>query len=463
MMSSNPEPKHPTLVQAMNDAVRFRALLVVGFIGFTMLFNVLRLAISPDQGFSDEPVIIPIAMTTFLVYQTLTLVWLYRWHDDSQPIPPFWIYTNAVIEASLPTLLCILITITGVVSLEQVALGPLSQMYALFIVLSILHIRLRVCLTAGLISAAGLAGLFGWIGYTNSVSGDTVIIAPSLGLFSAVLVLCAGAAAGLVASRTRQYLETAVAEAESRVRAEQDLQAAALIQQGLMPREKPQIPGFEVVGWNRPAEETGGDYYDWIKLEDGRFAICIADVTGHGLGPAMITCFCRAYARTALRLENRVIGAMQRLNSELAEDLGSGRFVTFASVIVTPNEKKLVTVSAGHGPILLYRRAGKDVESYNADALPLGVVETMEDFEATKHELSDGDLMLFITDGFFEWANPAGQQFGTKRLKASLSEHGDKEPSSIIQAILSDVEAFSSGTPQPDDLTAVVIQCVSPT
>ncbi|MEM9754130.1 MAG: SpoIIE family protein phosphatase, partial [Planctomycetota bacterium] len=258
--------------------------------------------------------------------------------------------------------------------------------------------------------------------------------------------------------RVRRYLETAAAEVQKRMRAERDLQAAAVIQRKLMPAESPQVPGFEIVGWNRPADETGGDYFDWVPLDDGRLAICIADVTGHGLGPAMITCFCRAYARSALRIERRIATALGRLNNELLNDLGDGRFVTFAAVAITPGCDRVLSVSAGHGPLLVRRGGDGSVESFGADTLPLGVVESDDDVDAVAHELPPGDTFLLLTDGFFEWANARGEQFGTQRLRDSLARHGNEPGQRLIDGLLADVERFTAGTPQPDDLTAVVIR-----
>ncbi|MEM6315278.1 MAG: PP2C family protein-serine/threonine phosphatase, partial [Planctomycetota bacterium] len=258
--------------------------------------------------------------------------------------------------------------------------------------------------------------------------------------------------------RVRRYLETAAAEVQKRMRAERDLQAAAVIQRKLMPAESPQVPGFEIVGWNRPADETGGDYFDWVPLDDGRLAICIADVTGHGLGPAMITCFCRAYARSALRIERRIATALGRLNNELLNDLGDGRFVTFAAVVITPGSDRVLSVSAGHGPLLVRRGGDRAVESFGADTLPLCVIESDDDVDAVAHQLPPGDTFLLLTDGFFEWANAGGEQFGTQRLRDSLARHGNEPGQRLIDGLLADVERFTAGTPQPDDLTAVVIR-----
>jgi len=447
-----------SLTETMTAAVRFRTAAVLGLLLFTMIVNTLRLAIGEGQSFEDEPIVVPLAVLSLVLYQSCVLVWLFRRRKETGALPVAWVYSNAVIEGLFPTVLLLLIGTSGAFPLGTAILSPAADMYALFIVLSVLHVRLSVSLTAGAVSAAGYTALV-LMTTAGAESGEVAEVLPaSLAGFSGVLVLTTGAAAALVAFKTRRYLRSAAMEAEGRARAERDLKTAALIQQSLMPSDPPQIPGFEVYGWNRSADETGGDYFDWLLLDDGRFAVCIADVTGHGLGPAMITCFCRAYARTALRLESRVASALTRLNAELFEDLGDGRFVTFASAILTPSDGKVLSVSAGHGPLLLFRAKTGEVERFNADALPLGIAVTGEDVDAVSHDLDDGDAFVLVTDGFFEWADRSGRQWGTDELVRSLSRHGRKEPDQVVQGLLEDVERFAGGTAQPDDLTAVVIR-----
>lgn len=451
--------ENSALAAAMNDAVRFRTISVLAVLICTMILNGVRLVTAGDQSFVDVPLGVPIVMGTLILYEAVTLGWLLRRGTKHKPLPTAWTYGNAVFEASIPTALAFAIGFGSEISLQGALLGPPSHLYGIFIVLGVLHVRLSLCLVAGAVAALGLASLVVVSELTGDHAGTTAMGLPrSLEGLSVTFVFLTGVAASLVAVRMRRYLETASTETERRMRAERDLQAAATIQQNLMPSEPPVVPGFEIVGWNRPADETGGDYYDWVQLDDERVAICIADVTGHGLGPAMITCFCRAYARTALRVENRIATAMNRLNSELMNDLGDGRFVTFAAIVLTPNEGRVLSSSAGHGPLLVHRHRDGSVDSFNADTLPLGIHGTDEEVEAVTHHLDDGDVFLLVTDGFFEWANPEGEQFGIQRLRAALMKHGKEPADRLIANLLRDLETFAGGTPQPDDLTAVVIK-----
>ncbi len=453
------EPKAGSLTEAMNDAVRFRTAAVLGILLASAIINAVRLIAVGGQQNAEEPIAVPLVMGVLLVYEAATLLWLYRGRDHGRPLSTLWVYSNAATEALAPTILGFSVGLSSAHSLQGAAIGPAGHLYGIFIVLSVLHVRVGASLMAGAVSSIGFAAMVTLSLNIEDAEASRLLGSPrSLELFSAAVVLLTGAAAGLVALRMRRYLVTAVAEAEGRMRAERDLQAAAVIQQSLMPSEPPEIPGYEIVGWNRPADETGGDYYDWVPLDDGRVAICIADVTGHGLGPAMITCFCRAYARTALRVESRVASAMTRLNTELVNDLGDGRFVTFAALVITPNEGEVLSTSAGHGPLLVHRHEDGAIESFGADVLPLGIYGSDEEVDAVTHTLQDGDVFLLVTDGFFEWANPEGEQFGTERLEAALSRFGRGPADELINGLLGELEDFVRGTPQPDDLTAVVIR-----
>ncbi len=452
-------PESTPLVTTMNDAVRFRTATVLVLLIATAVVNGIRLSTAGDQSASEVPMGVPIVMGLLVLYEAAVLVWLTRGRNHLTPLPTTWIYGNALFETAAPTALAFSVGSSQGIMLQGAAMGPSAHLYGIFIVLSVLHVRVLVSLFAGLTSALGLAAVVTTSILTEGEGASEVLGIPrSLETFSVVVLLLTGAAAALVALRMRRYLKTAAVEAARRMQAEQELQAAAMIQQSLMPSASPLIPGFEITGWNRPADETGGDYFDWVQLDDGRLAVCIADVTGHGLGPAMITCFCRAYARTALRLEGRVTAAMRRLNSELLHDLGDGRFVTFATVILSPDDPMVLSTSAGHGPQLIFRHSECEVESFGADLLPLGIIETGEECEAITHNLNHGDVFLLVTDGFFEWANPFGEQYGTKRLSASLRAHGHKGGDELIRGLLNDLESFVQETPQPDDLTIVVIR-----
>jgi serine phosphatase RsbU (regulator of sigma subunit) len=276
-----------------------------------------------------------------------------------------------------------------------------------------------------------------------------------------MLILVAGICAAVVSIEIRRHVLAGLREAHTKAELSQvrkQLEIARQIQQSLLPREAIPVAGYELAAWNRPADETGGDYYDWIPLSDGRCAIIIADVTGHGIGSALLMAVCRAYARASMPNLDPLRAAMRQLNELLCEDVGLGRFVTFAVAILSPNHDEVELLSAGHGPTLVCRRASGTIETFDGDGLPLGVMPKEEFDEPRRIRMSQGDTLLLITDGFMEAHNANGEQFGMVRLSQSLASHAKGDITQIVSRIDCDVRAFAKSHPQTDDMTAVIIR-----
>jgi serine phosphatase RsbU (regulator of sigma subunit) len=239
------------------------------------------------------------------------------------------------------------------------------------------------------------------------------------------------------------------------------MDAARAIQQALVPRERPEIEGFEVAGWNRPADQTGGDYYDWQRMQDGTWIVSLADVSGHGIGPAMVTAACRAYMRASSAYHGDLGSLTSRINQLLADDLPAGRFVTMVSVLLRPGSGQVALLSAGHGPIVLYASATGAVREILPQGMPLAV-EREESFgPAEMVELKRGDVLALVTDGFVEWARFSSgkrEQFGVERLRQSLARQAGLPLEEMIAGLVRDVSEFAGEERQQDDLTVVVVR-----
>jgi serine phosphatase RsbU (regulator of sigma subunit) len=222
---------------------------------------------------------------------------------------------------------------------------------------------------------------------------------------------------------------------------------------------------------NRPADLTGGDYYDWQELPDSRLAIVLADVTGHGIGPALVMAVCRAYARASAPIISDPAVLVARLNDLLHADLPSDRFITFAIAILSP-DGRVELLSAGHGPTLLYRAATGDIQQFGGDGLPLGIAPGEVYGPTSSFRMEQGDALMMLTDGFFEWQRPSdGECFGIPRLCEAMigsirgQRAGDDGTSgdgvvaaAMIRSIDAAVTKFADGAPQADDMTAVVVR-----
>jgi serine phosphatase RsbU (regulator of sigma subunit) len=275
---------------------------------------------------------------------------------------------------------------------------------------------------------------------------------------NALIMLAAGFVAGEVARQIRIHVGTALREARKVQRITGELESARFVQQSLLPRETPQLGDYDLAGWNKPADQTGGDYYGWRQLEDGRTVFALADVTGHGISSALTAAACHAYFQAGIDQDAGLDAMVTRLNRLLCADLPSGKLVTFVAGILDPMSASIELLSAGHAPLLFYSASGDKVQSFEAQGVPFGILRSMPYGPAQKIRLSPGDMLVLITDGFFEWVDARDEDFGLDRLHAAIRAARDLPSAGVISALHAAVTGFVGGTPQQDDLTAVVLK-----
>jgi hypothetical protein len=393
----------------------------------------------------------------FLVTQLALLAWLGRQRAHLQKLPRWYLFANTVLESVFTTALLLILLSGGTLGAIQAITAPALLLYGVFVTLSSLYLDVRLPILAGILNGFLYGALL--ILARSSMSDATEAIPPaSLHAFYPLMLLIGGIASAFVAAKARAFVLSSIEIATRHARAHAEINAAAKIQTSLMPQNTVALSGFEIQGWNRPADETGGDYFDVVRLDDDRVAACIADVSGHGLGPAMVTAFCRAYARSSLRSVGRLAEAMRGLNANLYIDLQGAHFITFAVVLLTPDEPEAEMLAAGHGPTLIYRAATDDVEVRLADTVPLGILSDLECPPSPRIKLGDEDIVLFITDGFFEWANAAGERWGIEPLVDAFRHAARHAPDDVIGFLVHEAERFANGAAQDDDLTALMVR-----
>jgi len=257
----------------------------------------------------------------------------------------------------------------------------------------------------------------------------------------------------------RQHVDRLSHEQATREKLERDLDLAREIQRGLLPKTHPRIPGFELAGWNLAADQTGGDYFDWLELPDGRTIMTLADVAGHGIGPALIVAVCRAYMRASASTANvELAAAVSRANDLLHHDMPEGRFVTAAVGIIDPARCEMTLLSAGQAPILFFDASSGELHSWDADEVPLGVMSGMRPEPPRVVRFDSGDMLVMVTDGFFEWRSLAGKLFGTDGLRDFVRTHKMLSPEAFIKRLYQEVIHSTGGAAQADDLTALVLR-----
>lgn len=262
--------------------------------------------------------------------------------------------------------------------------------------------------------------------------------------------------------RLQLYLVELTRATEARQRIEHQLEIAKSIQEGLLPDQMPTLKNFDIVGWCKPADQTGGDYFDWIEFPDHRVMLTIGDVTGHGIGPALVTASARAYARATFNTTEALEATVARLNDLLHRDLKGERFVTLIACLLDPELRTMKLIAAGHGPIVYYSKK-RDTVTVREDThgVPLGAFENFQYDAPTQLKFDVDDVLVLVSDGFYDWMDPNSEPFGTPRLVQSVLKSCREEPTRIIERLRADISAFNGGRGQHDDTTALVIRCTA--
>ena len=239
---------------------------------------------------------------------------------------------------------------------------------------------------------------------------------------------------------------------------ERDVQLAAArdIQRLLFPRCAPEIEGFDIAGICHPAEMAGGDYFDFLPQADGSLGVFLADVSGHGVGPALVMAELRAYIRGLLQFGHPIEDVLCAANRLLAVDTSSDIFVTLFFVEVDPQRRCCRWIGAGHNAHLI--RADGSTCELASTTLPLAIKEEVRFRRSPELQLNPGDSILMCTDGIVETQRLGGSQFGTQRTIELVRNIRSQPAIEIAQSLFSATQKFGSPQGQVDDVTVVVIK-----
>lgn len=249
-----------------------------------------------------------------------------------------------------------------------------------------------------------------------------------------------------------------LSEEAERQHLKREMELARTIQQGLLPRDIRPPPGFDLAAEGRPCEDTSGDYFDAIPLADGRLALVVGDVSGHGLGPAMFMASTRAQVHALLSLRPDPLAVMLALNRFLVRDLRPGSFITLWMGLLDPVARSLSYVSAGHNPALLVRSGA--IRELPRTGVPLGILSSAEFEVAGPIGVESGDTLVLYTDGVPEAQGPDGTRWEDERFHASVLRHasGASTAAPVLHGVLDDLGAFVRGRPFADDVTCLVLK-----
>ena len=256
-------------------------------------------------------------------------------------------------------------------------------------------------------------------------------------------------------------LNNMIGDLRDRLRLRHSLDVAMEVQQRLLPNKPPEVRGLDVAGHSTYCDETGGDYYDFLVLDQAApdcVLVALGDVMGHGVAAALVMAGARAVLRDRADATGSLAALMGRLNHMLASDLGGERFMTMHLSVINARDRTFRWVSAGHDPAIIYDPAADRFEEIDASGLPLGVLDDTSYEESTYGPLKPGQVITVGTDGVWEMPNAAGEQFGKERLRALIRSAVGGTADDIVRAIVESLNKFRGDFKAVDDVTFVVIK-----
>ncbi|MDA1194276.1 MAG: SpoIIE family protein phosphatase [Planctomycetota bacterium] len=255
----------------------------------------------------------------------------------------------------------------------------------------------------------------------------------------------------------RRRSESSLREKNAELRERQvEMDLAASVQRRLYPARSPRIAGLDIVGSVHPAEETCGDYYDFIELTDGSLLLAIGDVSGHGLGPALVMAETRAYVHSLASMGSSPSVILDRCNDHLERDLADDLFVTLLLIRIAPDGRTLSFASAGHTPALLLGSSGELRARMGKTGPPLGIVADWRYEERRGIEYDNDDVLVLMTDGVTEASSALGEVFDDDGVLEVVRSHLQRDAAGILHEIHAALDRFAGERARRDDVTLVV-------
>lgn len=257
------------------------------------------------------------------------------------------------------------------------------------------------------------------------------------------------------------YNEVIYLEAGEKKRLDHDLEIAREIQAILLPSRPPAVIGYELSGINVPARQVSGDYYDYIRVDDRRVGVAIADVSGKGVPAALIMAMCRSVIRSEAVGKTSAAEVLRRVNQQLYPDIKEDMFISMAYLIIDSSTPNVTLARAGHDAPLFYRAVNQNVDKLTPKGMALGI-DSGEVFNRVtadfSFELAVDDCLLLYTDGATEALDEEGMEFGLPRLMRALQSSAAKGATGIVKRLTEEVKNFAGNFPQHDDITLIAIR-----
>ena len=249
--------------------------------------------------------------------------------------------------------------------------------------------------------------------------------------------------------------------ANEKKRLDHDLEIARDIQRILLPSEAPAIDGFQISGINVPARLVSGDYFDYIRVDDERLGVAIADVSGKGVPASLIMAICRSVLRAEAARNPSPADVLRKVNRQLYPDIKEDMFISMAYLILDHHRDSITLARAGHDAPLLYKQQSQTVTPVKSPGMVVGI-DSGNVFDRLTVDfaisLERDDCLVLYTDGVTETLNAEGDEFGLDRVIQTVRARANDGAEAIVKKIIQDVRDFTGSLPQNDDITLIVIR-----
>ncbi|MCJ7812894.1 PP2C family protein-serine/threonine phosphatase, partial [bacterium] len=261
---------------------------------------------------------------------------------------------------------------------------------------------------------------------------------------------------------TEKFRKSQVNLAE-RERLQKEMQVAQEIQHALLPSTFPEIEGYEIASYYEAAKEVGGDYFDFVDVDKDTLGIVVADVSGKGVPGSLIMTMIRTALRTEARGNWNAADVLARVTDLVINDMKRGLFVTVFYIILDSRHRTINYASAGHNPMILYRGKTKKSFYLNPRGFPIGInlpdnTLFRKSIQSDTLRLREDDILIVYTDGITEAMNQRREKFGDERLLSTIRNYGHFQVDPLIDKIRNEINSFSEGYAQSDDITLVAIK-----
>jgi serine phosphatase RsbU (regulator of sigma subunit) len=239
------------------------------------------------------------------------------------------------------------------------------------------------------------------------------------------------------------------------------LEKARNVVDGMLPSENPQIEGYEFATYFQACSQVGGDFYDFISIDDERLAIVVGDVSGHGLESALVMGMVKKALNMRAKENDDIVEALAKTNSDIYPDIDRKTFITIFFGVLSVSRHAIQFLRAGHNYTIVYKGSSGTVDIVKSPGMPLGVADGPSFKKALRAEtvvLEKGDIFVQYTDGLTEAMDPKEEEYGMERFIDAIQRFGKFDADYLITKTISNVEDFAQGHPQSDDISMIAIR-----